>query len=144
MKNITLKSVQQANPAAGADFSIAVPAGKAWRIKLLHAQLNTSATVATRTVLVQIKDPGGNVVLLLAAPGGQAASLTGHYNIVAGGQQGQVGQVQAITMPSNLRLGPGWTISTSTSSIQAADQWSAINMAVEEVLVGPDGFVEGV
>lgn len=127
-------SVAQSNPAAGADFIVTVPTGARWRVQKLFATLVTSAAVATRSVDL-IVDDGANILWQMSAGVTQAASLTDNYILDPGGTfRGTDGLT-----PANVHhpLGPivlsaGMRIRSSTASIQAADQWSAIRTLVEE------------
>lgn len=131
-KRFNVRAVQVANPAAGADWSQAVPNGMAWRPRAIFFQLVTSATVATRQVNVVIKDDQGNIVAEFAASGSQAASLTGAYTAMQGGPLAGANNVFVMPLPFDVVLPAAFTIGTSTGSIQAADQYSLINLLVEE------------
>lgn len=73
------RSVTQANPAAGADFTVTVPAGANWVLNSVSARLVTSATVATRLPALVISDGSGNVVFNGPTAYGQTATLTWTY-----------------------------------------------------------------
>lgn len=121
-----VRSVQQANPAAGADIVVTVPAGARWLVQSISAQLVTAVAVANRTPHIQIRDGAGNVVWDTAAAAAQAASLTVRYS-ACGGIQAVVADSSAVfPIPDVAQLLQGWTLQTVTTNIQAADQWQNI------------------
>jgi len=127
-----MKSNITGSPAAGADWSQAVPSGVNWILRSIGAQLVTSASVATRSVVLNIKDGGGNIILQSAASITQAASLTFEYSFFNGAFSAAGPAAAQGGLPAEFRLLAGWTISVTTTNIQAGDQWSAIRQAVEE------------
>lgn len=119
-------------PAAGADWSLTVPSGHLYEIVSAYAQLVTSATSATREVLLKLTD-GDATYLLLPPPGTQVASKTYDYAWAQhGGAYAGTGGL-AITLP-RLVLLPGWTIGSATTSIQAGDQWGTPRLLVLDTL----------
>ena len=131
-KRYSVRTISIANPAAGADWSISVPAGMQWRLRSVRAQLVSSATVANRAVNLSLKDDAGNVIALLPAPAVQAASLTNSYTFAQGASALSVGTSQSAAAPKDMVLGDSYTIASSTGAIQAGDQWSLIWLQVEE------------
>lgn len=127
----TIISQQVANPAAGADWSLTVPAGSEWRVKAVTCKLATNSTAATRVPALSIKDASGNVVLL-APPGtteGASNALTFGWGVSClSATQGSVvmGAAPEITLPE------GFVIGTNTAAIQTGDQWSLINLLIEQ------------
>ncbi len=127
-----LLSVAGTNPAAGAEITETVPANARWYLRALRATLVTDATVATRTVNFIIDDGTTTLVLLASAPT-QAASLTYNYNVrYAGFSSGLIGTDNFIPSPFELVLFQGWRFRTSTTNLQAGDNWGAPQMEVEE------------
>ena len=126
-----LKTVTVSNPAAGADISTAVPAGKVWRLVSIQGKLVTSATVANRTVRWSIDD-GANVFYAVDANFTQAASLTETYSAGFGIVSANSNTFAISPFPGVLLLPAGFRINTVTTAIQATDQWSAITLLVEE------------
>jgi len=127
-----IHSIQQANPAAGSDFTFTAAAAQRLRIDSMQAQFAASAAVATRNVEI-IVDDGANAVWTADVAAGITASTTDQ--IVATGTNAPTGvitTVQSIVLPPGLILAPGWRIRSVTQNIQAADQWSAIWFNVEE------------
>jgi hypothetical protein len=72
------------HPAAGAGFTYSAPGSQRTRIVTVAFQLVTSATVATRTVVVSYKDSDGTVFYSVPAPFTQAASKTTEYSFALG------------------------------------------------------------
>lgn len=134
-KRWSVKTAVQANPSAGADFTITVPAGLAWRVRSVFAQLVTSGTVASRQVNLVIKDDQGNIITEVAASGTQAASLTGSYTFAANEPLAGASNTFVIPIPQDLVLPESFTIGSSTGSIQTGDQWQNITVLAEESTV---------
>ena len=128
--DLSLASQTFISPAAGADFTITVPdTGGVWEIVALRAQLVTSATVANRGVVVQVKDHAANIVYESPASLAITASLTIGVTFSAQYPSG-VGDITTtkkvgLALPDGPYL-PGWTVGTSTALIDTADQWSLI------------------
>lgn len=124
-----LLSQAVSSPAAGADWSYAVPALQRLSLTMVQAQLVTSAAAATRTATLKITD-GANTLALIDATTTQIASLTNQYTGYGNGfPAGSGGTHLYWPLPSPLILGPTWTIGTVTNNIQAADQWSLIRLS---------------
>lgn len=125
-------SVQVPNPAAGADWTLTVLPGQRFSPKSFLAFFTASATVATRQVNVIIDD-GVNAVWQDDIATGFTASQSG---AVAGAQTLATAGVfvteQFVLIPPGIFLEPGWRMRTSTTGIQAGDQWSSIWFAMEE------------
>lgn len=127
-----LSSVAGTNPNAGVEVIEAVPANARWRLRALRASLVTDATVITRTVNVIIDD---GTTTLLNFPGvtTQIASLTRAYNVAEYGfQPAAVGTDIFFYIPFVIALFQGWRIRTSTTNLQAGDNWGAPQLEVEE------------
>jgi hypothetical protein len=136
-------------PAAGADWSLVVPAGSVYSLISAYAELTTSATAANRGVRLQL-GTGDLTYLDLAPQAVQAASLTTRYAWVQGMASYSADNGQVLGLP-RLDLEPGWSIGTQTDLIDGADQWSAVSLLVLETVVrggplelaqAPDMFVE--
>lgn len=116
------------SPAAGADWSLVVPAGHAYRILSAMAVLTTSATVANRVPRLVYND--GAVDYLFVPPiASLAAGATARYSWFehAGGQN--VGNGQSISIPTEV-LEAGGVLKVNTTALDATDQWSAIFVRV--------------
>jgi len=129
-----MRSFTGTDPAANTEVSETVPTGARWRFLSAVLTLVTDATVANRSVRIFFDD-GANVYCRGCAAGVQPASATQVYNI---GDTGFNAVADAVTdpvpVPSGLRLLAGHRIRSSTANIQAGDNYSAIQMLVEEWL----------
>jgi hypothetical protein len=122
------------NPAAGNDFSFIPADALRWRIQSLKATLTTSATVANRIVHALVTDAGGAVYWNEPAITAQVASTTVQYCFGPGlTPQPTVDGVAVIGVPSNLIIAQRHQILSATTALQAGDQWSAINMGIEQL-----------
>lgn len=126
-------NVPVSSPGAGADWGYTTVTNT--RTKLLHwnAQLVTSATVANRIVRATIKDPGGVLTWQGLPSSVIPASTTAQ---VSAGPGANLSTVDATTVNVNL---PGDTfifghgqLAVSTLNLQAGDQWSNVNIALEQ------------
>jgi hypothetical protein len=130
-------SVQVANPVAGADWSLVMAAGQRAQVKSFSATFTAAAAVANRNINVVIDD-GTNVVwqddVTAAVTATQVVSVNGTQT---NAPAGIVATTLFVVLPPNLWLEPTWRLRSSTANIQAADQWSNIWFAVEEMM---DGF----
>jgi hypothetical protein len=129
------RSVTISNPAAGANWSITVPAGAAWVLLSARATLATSVTVASRVPDLRVQDGSGNTLLDAQAGVAQTASLTDAWNWAPGNVTATVlSAVNLVALPTAFRLNAGWVIQQVTTGLQAADQWSAIALSVTETV----------
>ncbi len=127
-------SIQQANPAAGADWTFTVAAGQRLRLESLSAQLVAANAGVARAVEL-IVDDGVNVLLRVAANATQPINTTARYSIGALSTPSTIIATDLIiNIPTPLILEPGWRVRTNTVNINPADQWSAIWLNVEEWL----------
>ena len=128
--------VKVPNPAAGADWTQAVPGGVMWKILSGQATLTTSATVATRLPQIQLTSAGVNVGLYGAVfnvPAGTTAAIS--FSQRLGSAVGLAGSPSSPAPLPNYPLVQGDTLGSSTGAIQAADQWSAIAFVVAEYYI---------
>jgi hypothetical protein len=128
-----LLSLTPTVPAAGADIVVTVPAHFRWRVLGLSFLLVTAAAVANRLPHLQITD-GVSPVYYICAPQVQTASSAWYYNLYPGAGALSPATVLACNYlgPADIRLMAAWTLGTNTINIQAADQYSAIRMLVEQ------------
>jgi hypothetical protein len=122
-----------AEPAAGADWAVTVPAGELWELVTVQAELVTDATVADRRPILSIGD-GVATFASIPSVAVQAASLTVAHlwgqNLAAT----DGGSAQAMPLPK-LLLQPGWTVAVDSTNLQAADAWSAPRLYVVQTTV---------
>jgi hypothetical protein len=137
------------SPAAGAEWSVTVPAGHLWRIESVQAQLVTSAVVATRVARLAWGD-GVAPYFTLPPAASQLTTLTRLYAWHPNAMAVAVG-TGILSCLLDADLPAGWTLASSTEAIDGGDQWSAIRLRVLDTTVRrgrldlndtPDLFVE--
>jgi hypothetical protein len=131
-----MRSIALANPAAGIEFSQAVPAGVNWILRSVKGVLTASGAAANRVARLKIADGAANVLILSSADLAEVATLAFTYNWFNGAVASLAGPTVQAGIPGDLRLLPTWTIGSVTTAIDAADQWSAVTMCVEEFIAG--------
>lgn len=131
---MSLTTKTQANPGAGAEAVVTVPAGKWWVVRSVHLKLVTAVAVANRLARLTVDD-GTNIIFTVPNDVSHAASQTTEYSF---GQAATSEAAPGATVGARiyaippLVLGPGYRIRTITAAIQAADQFSEITALVEE------------
>lgn len=122
-------------PAAGVASIGRTVTGVFWeRVRLARASFTTSAAVGNRSVSVRILDPNNNVYWESPAAGVVAPSSTVVVNastlaltvLSASG-------LQLVALPDML-LPSGWTFTLlAAGAVDVADQWSALNLFLQQV-----------
>lgn len=123
-----------AAPAAGADFTITVPAGRVWEVVSIQASLTTSGVAGTRQVSLSLSD-GQTVFLTLAAFTTQIASLTRRYTWFTGAAPYTI-STDIVSQVPPLILQQTSVIASSTASKDTADQWTGPLLQVIETTFG--------
>lgn len=139
----TMRVFPVTTPSAGADFSAVVPGGRVWRPLAITAKLVTSGTAGTRAANLKLTDQT-NTIVELAPFATQAASLTATYSWSNGSVSGagsSAGGVITTALP-DWALPAGYTITTVTTNIDTADQWSNVVVWLEEIDAQPRGVHE--
>ena len=133
-----LRIINVGNPAAGADWVLQGNPNTRWVLRHISALLTTAAAVANRNPRLQFKPLGGSAVSRqIPSPADQAASLAITYSLAASPIAATTASaVNTWADDSPIIIEGGGQILTSTANIQAADQWSAIEVGVEEWLLG--------
>lgn len=131
------------NPAAGSDWTFTVPGGCIMRMLGGTATLTTSATVANRNLGMVTRMFGQPVQLAAntanitasstATPLYQLGTTTNLLSVIMG-----YSQIVFVTQ----WLNEGDSISSFTTNLQAADQYSGIYLAIEEVRVTNEQLTE--
>lgn len=120
-------------PAAGADWSLPVPAGHLYVLRSAFGILTTSAAVANRTARLILGD--GTATFLEVPPFAvQAASIVGRYSWLGADVAYALAPAQGLPLPP-ITLQAGWTVGTSTGLIDVGDQWSGIRLNLIDVTV---------
>lgn len=129
-----VKSVPVATPAAGAEWSVTVPAGVVWIVQSIFARFLSSVVVANRFPRLGFTDGSvtiGRVVALVTIPANQAWD---HSYLRGAGAAWSGTSGVGLTYPlPDFRLPAGYTIFTTTPNLDAGDQWSQIVVNVIEV-----------
>lgn len=132
----SIRTIIGTNPAAGVEISETVPAWVRWRILGFKAFLITSAAVANRRVFLAADD-GASAFMTIAAAADQTASQNISYNAGEGFPLVNVaGFCQTLPLAGGMILRAGYRLLTWTANLQAADNWSAPIMLVEEWIEG--------
>lgn len=127
-----IRSITGTDPAAGVEISETVPAGALWRLITLLTILQADATVISRRPALHISD-GSTVFFKSSNPGTFAANATGNVNWTAAGDESAVTILaNRALLPNYLLLSAGFVITTVTANLQAADDWGAPQLLVEE------------
>lgn len=132
-----IRAIAGTTPGAGAEISEVVPAGARWELLALSFTFATSAAVANRVPQVVLKDATPTIIVtansgaVIAANGGASFSYFSPGPAVVTASPTQPMQ----TLPRNI-LGAGFRWGTSTTAIQAADQYTAVEYLVREWIEG--------
>lgn len=122
------------DPAAGADWSTTAPGSAARRIVSLHARLVASAAVANRQVALIASSSAGRwyqQAWSVTQTAGQTVDYGAH---TAAGTAGAAPGTASVPLPAaGLLLLPGFQLSVVTTGIDVADQWSGVNLLIDEI-----------
>ncbi len=128
------KSLQVANPAPGADWTMTVPSFIRRSVVSFSATFTAAVAIASRNINV-IVDDGANIVwqddVSAAVTASQVASINGTQT---NAPAGIIATTLFVVLPPGLVLPQGFRVRSSTGNIQGADQWSAIWFLVEDYL----------
>lgn len=127
------REVPVATPAVGQEWSVPVPVGRMWRIVGGSLRLVTSAVVANRNAAYGVLRDA----VVLGGWGNStaiAASSTQVFCVQESGTLGGGGPVKGIIqLPAPLYVVQGGlTIQSLTTNIDAGDQWSNLELMVDE------------
>jgi hypothetical protein len=127
-----LRSISVGNPAAGAEWSLTVPTNARWRVQAANSLFTASAGVANRVPECNLDD-GANS-FFIGEPNSVVVALGAPQVTFASTVPTAVANVADVTasIPSPAYLLAGHRINSRTLNIQAADQYSAIFVNVEE------------
>lgn len=128
-----LRRITGTNPAPGSAPREVVPTGARWRLITVHVQLVTSAAVADRRVSLFLDD-GALSFFNGEARLAQTASTTLDYSWAAGLENTATGALLYVNqpLPGDLWLPAGFGLTTGCINLQAADDFSAPDLFVEE------------
>lgn len=131
------------NPNPATDWTVPVQGGRQWRIQGGSATLTTDATAGQRFVGLDVTLDGVRLHHLVDSVG-VAPSTAAPVSIVAPAMAAATGDrtfAMAISAP-DFWMPAGAILSSLTSAFGAADQWSNINLWVEELWVTDDQLRE--
>jgi hypothetical protein len=130
-----IKVYTVSNPSAGADWTYTIPSNARFKVISVKAVLTTSSSVADRRASL-VFDDGTNISWYSLSNQLQAASATNVYQVSPGMVNSTLttaaGTVYQSLSMAPVQLSEDFRIRSSTINIQAADQWSAIVVTVEE------------
>lgn len=124
---------ESADPAAGAECTLTVPAGQTWRFIAAKLNLVADGTATDRRVILKFTLAGG-VVLRCFMGTNQTASQNINYSCADFGATASPmnDNTWQIATPSNLLLLPGDIIETETVNLQAGDNYGKMEVRVEQ------------
>jgi len=127
-----LRTIAGTNPAAGVEISETVPTNARWKLRGMQFALVTAVAVAARRVIIVVDD-GATVVGAFIAVVDQTASQTITYTLCPGGVDQQLALANiSIAASAEVLMFQGWRVRTSTQLLQAADDYGAPQLLVEE------------
>lgn len=126
-----LHTILFSNPAPGANFSTAVPAGVHWLLRAVFFELATDNNAGNRVMTVNLVDGSGNVLGEFPAPATVPASNSAKYSLAPGCNALNVSGAQSAGLPMDLILPPGFQVAFVGVS-GAGDQISFPQLTVEE------------
>ena len=128
-----LLNIAVSSPAAGQEWGQAVPTNARWQVLAVIFQLVTGTTVLSRMPAIAVQ-PTAQVDVFAGTPFQQAANLTDYYTFAPGwpylDASGR-GIIDA-PLPRELIVRGGASIYSSTSGLQATDQYSNVVLTVRE------------
>ena len=127
-----LQRLAPANPAAGADLTIAVPLSARYTFLSLNFTLTNDANVANRTVRLVFSQFAGQSLIItspttLAATGSAVYQFLAHYTP-------RDATIWYTEPAPDHPLDQGGSIATAINNLQVGDQISAVHLTVEEHL----------
>jgi len=130
-----LRLITGTDPAVDTEISEAVPTNAKWKLISIQLTLVTDANAATRRVKYTL-DNGTTVYLIQPMEGTQIESLTRNYNIFIGSIFGSnpTNNDFKVELPREQILDQTWAFKTTTTNLQAGDNFAAPQMVVREWL----------
>ena len=129
------KTVSGANPAAGAEVLITVPANELWRIRSVRFTLVAAAAAASRIVHLIFTNNTGVLAECISATA-QIISETKTYTAFPTNAGGSVSDDNdlIIPIPSDIWLSPGGTITTLTTALNGSDDYGVPVATIEKYI----------
>ena len=129
----SLNTRTSANPVAGAECTIEVPAGRVWKVLAMEVSLVTDATAANRRPHFVFNLATGGFIDMFSDQD-HAASLTRRYHVANFGAMPDTLDDNDILVPlaQGMILPPLTTIDTETTNLQVTDNYGQLSVLVEE------------
>lgn len=131
-----LREVIGTTPAAGAEILETVPTGARWQVLAFRFVLTTNATVINRKVNFRVTLANTSFGFISANTNVLTAGLAGDFSVTpnVGYQNDAALSLFTIPMPQDTTLLAGAKLGTTTSALQAGDQFSSPRYLVREWL----------
>lgn len=127
-----LRSITGTNPAAGAEMLETVPTGAAWRVHSVGISFAADATVISRVSRLSIDD-GATEIIRSNLLNPLVANITYALQFSKESQVAVISQTGAnANCALEIKLNAGYRIKTTTSLMQAGDNYGAPQLLVEE------------
>lgn len=127
-----IRSITGTDPAAGVEISETVPTRVLWRLISARMVLVTDATVASRNRDINIDD-GANILIQISTITAQVASSNWGITFADLGTPINTNSLgRSSSIPAEVFVQAGWRIKSITSNLQAADDFQAPQLLVEE------------
>lgn len=132
-----IRSIQIANPAAGAEFTYTVPAGLRLKVLGLAFLFTSDANVANRQIQILVTDPIGGLSISACTQAVQAAGQLYNYYFAPGNRDMAAAVSDIITVPlsETMILKPGDVLDSFTVNGQAGDTFTDIYLLVEAFIL---------
>lgn len=127
-----IRSITGTDPAPGSESSETVPTNARWRVLAWTTTLDTGGVVANREPELVFDD---GVTIFMRAPSGQSQTASTARNYSCYPYAARFTLVNGITIPipiPDVHLAGGFRVRTVTANLQAADNWAAPQLLVEE------------
>lgn len=133
----SIQSKVSSDPAANTEISVTVPVGEMWRIISAEFRLVSDANAANRRVHLVFTDPQGIDGIHCFALVDQTASQTIKYSVAKyGGSTDELdNNVNLISLPDEMWVNQGGTISTATTNRQVGDNFGVMTILYEKFFV---------
>lgn len=130
-----IEMVYSADPAAGVELSLTVPAYENWKVRAISFNLVAAAVAASRIVHLVFETasyPMYNVIAGTAVTSGQTKRFSGipHFNSLALADDNDI----IIPLPGDLVLPGNAVIKTETTALNAGDNFDSMLVLVEKYI----------
>ena len=128
-----LKIVSFPTTAAGSDLDEETPTNEVWRILAITLELTTSATVANRQLVFDVR-PGGSAMYRFISNTVQTAGTTRTYRLmpVGDGATYSLGEDIIVPIPNYIVVPEASSVRTAIVNLQAGDDIGEVNVYREQ------------